>query len=55
VCLNSVLIKGNAKIYGKTIFRVDNPSIPSENRITDEFEFDILQENEEFIIIDEQI
>jgi len=45
----------NVKILGKTIFNVDNPSILSENRITDEFEFDILQENGEFIIIDEQI
>jgi len=53
--MNSVLIIGNAKIYGKTIFEVNSPSIPSENRIMDELEFDILQENEEFIIIDEQI
>jgi len=53
--MSLVSIAGNVKIYGKTIFNVDNPSIPSENRITDELEFDILQENEEFIIIDEQI
>jgi len=53
--MSLVSIAGNIKIQGKTIFRVDNPSIPSENRIKDEFEFDILQENEEFVIIDEQI
>jgi hypothetical protein len=53
--MSLVLIAGNVKIYGKTIFNVENPSIPSENRIMDELEFDILQENEEFIIIDEQI
>ena len=53
--MSLVLITGNAKIYGKTIFNVDDSSIPSENRITDELEFDILQENGEFIIIDEQI
>ena len=53
--MSLVLIAGNIKIYGETIFNVDTPSIPSENRIKDELEFDILQENEEFIIIDEQI
>ena len=53
--MDLVLITGNAKIYSNMVFRADNPSIPPENRIMDELEFDILQENEGFIIIDEQI
>ena len=53
--MNLVVITGNVKIYSNTVFGADNPFIPPENRIMDELEFDILQENEEFIISDEQI